>query len=312
MKVAPEALAAHLARELAPVFLLSGDEPLLIDEAANLVRGKAREAGFTDREVHFIDRGSSWDDVRAGANNLSLFASRRLVELRMPTGRPGTAGSAVIVELIERGDPDVLILIVTERLERDTQGAAWVRAAEARGVWMNAWPVGRDKLPAWLEARARRAGLAFEPAALALLADRTEGNLLAAQQEIERLALTLRGTTVGVAELAASVATSARYDVFALGDAARAGQAARSLRILEGLHAEGVEATLVLWALLRELRRSMQGGSRHARRDFPRLLERASRADRAIKGRLQANAWDELALFATDLCGTRIPLPRRT
>lgn len=312
MKVAPEALPAQLSRGLAPVYLLSGDEPLLVDEAADQVREKARAAGFTDRDVHFIDRGSGWGDVRAGANNLSLFGTRRLIELRMPTGRPGTAGSGVIVELIERGDPDTLVLILTERLDRDAQGAAWVRAVEARGVWMNAWPVGRDKMPAWLESRARRAGLAFDPAALALLADRTEGNLLAAQQEIERLALTLRGATVGVAELAASVATSARYDVFTLGEAARAGQAARSLRVLEGLRAEGVEAALVLWALLREMRRAMQGGSRHARRDFPRLVERAARADRAIKGRLQANAWDELAFLVLDLCGTRFPLPRRT
>lgn len=311
MKLSPDTLAAHLARELAPVYLLSGDEPLLVNEAADAVRARARAAGYDERVVHFVERGSNWDDVRAGASNLSLFASRRLVELRMPTGKPGTVGSAAIVELVERRDPDTLLMILTERLERESQGASWVRAIEAHGAWMNAWPIGREKLPAWLEGRARRAGLAFDRAALALLADRTEGNLLAAQQEIDRLSLTVTGT-VGVAELTASVANSARFDVFTLGAAARAGDAARSLRIVEGLRAEGVEATLVLWALLRELRQAMRDGGRHARRDFPRLIERASRSDRAIKGRLQANAWDEIALLAADLCGLRLPLARQT
>jgi DNA polymerase-3 subunit delta len=311
MKLNPDTLAAHLARGLAPAYLLSGDEPLLVNEAADAVRARARSAGFTDRVVHFIERGSSWDDVRAGASNLSLFAERRLVELRMPTGKPGVAGSAAIVELVERRDADSLLLIVTERLERESQGASWVRAVESHGVWMNAWPIAREKLPAWLEVRARRAGLELDRAALALLADRTEGNLLAAQQEIDRMSLTHRGR-IGVAELTASVADSSRFDVFNLGDAAHAGNAPRSLRIIEGLRAEGVEATLVLWVLLRELRQAAREGGRHSRRDFPRLLERAARADRAIKGRLQANGWDEIALLAADLCGVRLPLARRS
>jgi len=310
MKLDPDKLAAQLARELAPVYLLSGDEPLLVSEAADAVRTRARAAGFADRVVHFLDRDSSWDDVRAGASNLSLFASRRLVELRLPAGKPGVAGSAAIVELIERRDSDTLFMIITGRLERESQGAAWVRAVEDHGVWMHAWPVGREKLPGWLDGRARRAGLSLDRAALELLAERTEGNLLAAQQEIDRLSLALAGA-VGVAELTASVADNARFDVFKLGEATRRGDAARSLRIVEGLRAEGVEATLVLWALLRELRQTPRDGGRHARRDFPRLTERAVCADRAIKGRLQANAWDEIALFAADLCGVRLPPVRR-
>jgi DNA polymerase-3 subunit delta len=310
MKLTTDALGGHLARDLSPVYLLCGDEPLLVGEAADAVRAKARAAGFTDRIVHFIERGSSWADVRADAGSLSLFASRRIVELRMPTGKPGVTGSAVIVELIERRDPDTLLLILTERLEREAQGANWVRAVDAHGAVVTAWPIGRDKLPAWLEARARRAGLQLEPAALALLADRTEGNLLAAQQEIDRLALTVRHGKVGVAELADSVGDSARFDVFTLATAARAGNAARALRIIAGLRTEGVEATLVLWSLLREARQMLQVGGRFTRRDAPRLIRRARRVDRAIKGRLQVNAWDELALFAAELCARR-PLPGR-
>ncbi|HNR23128.1 MAG TPA: DNA polymerase III subunit delta [Steroidobacteraceae bacterium] len=307
MKLSPDALGGHLARGLAPAYLLCGDEPLLVGEAADAVRARARAAGFTDRVVHFIERGSSWADVRAEADSLSLFASRRILELRMPTGKPGASGSATIVDLVERQDPDTLLLILTERLDRDAQGASWVRAIDAHGVVLTAWPIGRDKLPAWLEARARRAGLQLEPEALALLADRTEGNLLAARQEIDRLALGTRHGRVGVAELTASVGDSARFDVFALGAAARAGNAARTLRIVAGLRAEGVEAPLVLWSLLREARQLLRDGGRFTRRDAPRLIGRARRVDRAIKGRLQSDAWDELALLAAELCG-RTPL----
>lgn len=312
MNLTPDLLAAQLARGLAPVYLLSGDEPLLVEEAADAVRASARAAGFTERIVHFIERGSSWPDVLAGADNLSLFATRRLVELRLPTGKPGAAGSAAIVRLIERRDPDMLLLILTGRLDRDAQGASWVRAVEAHGASVRARAIGRNDLPAWLAARAKRAGLEVDRAALELLAERTEGNLLAARQEIERLALTAPGARIGVAELTGSVGDSARYDVFTLGDAARAGNAARALRILEGLRAEGVEATLVLWSLLRELRAQLQGHGRLSRRAAPRLFERAARADRAIKGRLRANPWDELALLAADLCAVPTPLPRRS
>lgn len=312
MKLTPDSLAAHLARGLAPVYLLSGDEPLLVGEAADAVRACARAAGFAERVVHFIERGSNWSDVLADADNLSLFGARRLVELRMPSGKPGTIGSAAIVRLIERRDADTLLLIITGRLERESQSAAWVRAIEAQGATLTAWPIARGRLPAWLDERATRAGLQFDRAALELLADRTEGNLLAARQEIDRLALTVQGPKVGVAELTGSVGDSARFDVFTLGDAARSGNAARTLRVLDGLRAEGVEATLVLWSLLRELRQQLHGGGRLPHRAAPRLIERASRADRAIKGRLRVNAWDELALLAADLCAIPTPPPRRT
>lgn len=312
MKLTPDSLAAHLARGLAPVYLLSGDEPLLVGEAADAVRACARAAGFAERVVHFIERGSNWSDVLADADNLSLFGARRLVELRMPSGKPGTIGSAAIVRLIERRDADTLLLIITGRLERESQSAAWVRAIEAQGATLTAWPIARGRLPAWLDERATRAGLQFDRAALELLADRTEGNLLAARQEIDRLALTVQGPKVGVAELTGSVGDSARFDVFTLGDAARSGNAARTLRVLDGLRAEGVEATLVLWSLLRELRQQLHGGGRLPLRAAPRLIERASRADRAIKGRLRVNAWDELALLAADLCAIPTPPPRRT
>lgn len=325
MKLTPDSLPGHLARELSPVYLVSGDEPLLVAEAADAIRARARAAGFDERIVHFIERGTRWEDIRAESQSLSLFAQRRIIELRMPGGKPGTAGGATIAELAGRADRDTLLIILTGRLDRDAQGASWVRAVEAGGAWLQIWPLDRARLPAWIDARAKRAGLSLDRDAAALLADRTEGNLLAAQQEIDKLALSLQTpASVGVAEIEHAVADSARYDVFALGAAALEGDAVRALRIIEGLQAEGVEATLVLWALLREVRsieaRVMGGTAPYGTRPSPALdraarrigsrelaslVARAARADRAIKGQLRVNAWDELAQLAAALCGAR-------
>ncbi|HVC29676.1 MAG TPA: DNA polymerase III subunit delta, partial [Steroidobacteraceae bacterium] len=182
MKLTLDSLASHLEQRLLPAYLVSGDEPLLSGEAADAIRARARAAGFTEREVHFLDRGSDWDDVRASAGNLSLFGSRRLVELRLPTARPGKAGSGVLQSLLERSDPDILLLVLMPRLDRDAQAAQWFRAIESRGGWVPVWPVEADRLAGWLRGRCRRLRLEVDDEALALLAERTEGNLLAAHQ----------------------------------------------------------------------------------------------------------------------------------
>lgn len=323
MKLTPDTLETHLAQKLASVYLVSGDEPLVVNESADAIRARARRDGFVERDVHFIERGVNWDDIRAAASTLSLFATRRMIELRMPSGKPGVAGGATIVDLVRRADPDVLFLVLTEKLERDTQNAAWVREIESRGAWVQVWPIEAGRMPAWIRARARRSGLDLDEAAAKLLAERTEGNLLAAHQEIERLALLLGERRASAQDVMDTVADSARFDVFKLGEAALQGDAARALRIVAGLHAEGVEPTLVLWSLLRELRsvwsRGQSGGRsaggygrpsphldravhRFSRDDFPALIERASRADRMIKGQLRGNAWDELTLLTAQMC----------
>jgi DNA polymerase-3 subunit delta len=325
LKLTADSLAPHLAQRLLPVYLISGDEPLIAGEAADAVRARARAAGFTERAVHFIERAGDWDEVRAASANLSLFATRRLSEIRLASARPGSAGNAALLALIEARDPDTLFLILAPRLDREAQGADWVRAVEAHGAWLPVWPVDGDKLVPWLRARGRRLGLTLADEALEVLAARVEGNLLAASQELEKLALLQGGTALGAGAVLESVADSARFDVFTLGEAVLEGDTARALRILAVLRAEGTEPTLALWALAKAVRDvwSARGSGGRApawqrqaaaleralrrapRLSFRRLLWRAARADRIIKGRIAGNAWDELALFAAEICGER-------
>ncbi|HEX4052499.1 MAG TPA: DNA polymerase III subunit delta [Steroidobacteraceae bacterium] len=306
MKLTLEALAAHLAGQLLPVYLVSGDEPLLTGEALDAIRERARGAGATAREVFFIERGNAvWDAVLQAAQSLSLFAEQRIVEIRMPSGKPGTVGAAALLKLLEAAGSDLLVLIATDRLDRDSQEAAWVRAVQSRGAWLPVWPVERARLPQWLRGRLAAAGLTADAEALSLLAERSEGNLLAAKQEIDKLALLLpRGSRVGIAEVIAGSTDAARFDVFQLGEALRSRDAARALRILASLRAAGTEPTLVLWAVLREIRGAAAEGAR-ARR----WLARAAAVDRLAKGLASGDPWDELAWLALELAGNaRVPL----
>jgi DNA polymerase III subunit delta len=317
LKLTSDSLPRQLAQQLLPVYLISGDEPLLAGEAADAVRARARQAQFTEREVHFIERGTDWDAIRAAVGSLSLFAARRLVELRLPSGKAGVSGGRALTGIIESLGDDVLLLVLTGRLDRDAQGADWVRAAEARGAWVSVWPVPAERLPAWLEARCRRLALTAEPQALQLLAERTQGNLLAAQQELEKLKLLDEGSHLDVARVLAGTSSSARFDVNELTGALLEGDAAAALRVLGGLRAEGVELPLVLWALVRALRERAAGGSggtwstRGGRGPAPTgkplpqrtLIAHAARADAMAKGRAFGDAWDELALLAAALCG---------
>jgi DNA polymerase-3 subunit delta len=332
LKLTSDSLTPHLEQRLLPAYLVSGDEPLLAGEAADAIRARARAAGFTEREVHFLERGSDWDDVRASAGNLSLFGSRRLLELRLPSGRPGAAGNNALLALLQRDDPDMLLLILAPRLDRDAQSAQWFRALESRGGWIPVWPVEADRLVGWLRGRCRRLRLEVDEEALVLLAERTEGNLLAAHQELEKLRLLAPAGNLTLDMVLASVADSARFDVFRLSEAVLQGEADRALRVLAGLRSEGTEQTLVLWALTKALRDlwgavaspgAARGGwqrqaaaldkavRRAPRLSFRALTLRAARADRMIKGRLQGNAWDEMALLAADICARpAVPAPQ--
>jgi DNA polymerase-3 subunit delta len=330
LKLQIDSLGAHLQQQLLPAYLISGDEPLLTGEAADAVRAKARAQGFTEREVHFFDRGGDWDAVRTSVNSLSLFAERRIVEVRLPTGKPGVSGGKALVEVSRSLGPDTLLLVLTCRLDRDAQNAEWVKALDATGGWITVWPVTADRLVPWLRVRSKQMGLDVTDEALELLAERTEGNLLAARQELEKLRLTVSSNKVTAEAVLASVADSARFDVSELSESLLEGDTARALRVLGGLRAEGVELPLVLWAFTKAVR-DLWGttqvgpgeGSRSWQRNaaalekgkrrapglaYRRLTARAERADRMAKGRLAGDAWNELALLTADLCG-RVALP---
>ena len=323
LKIKPESLAAHLRERLLPVYLVSGDDPLLTAEAVDALRRRARELGFTERDVHFMDRGGDWDAVQASVASLSLFAERRIVEVRLPTGRPGVTGGRVLKRVIESAGADSLVLILTGRLDREAGGSEWVRAVEQHGASLALWPIARAAFPQWLQARARTAGLNVAPDALALLAERTEGNLLAAAQELQKLALLAVDGRVDAAAVLASSTDSSHFDVAELDRALTQADASRALRVLAGLRAEEVELPLVLWAAVKGLHAVLaaEAGTAPPRGGYgfnsapPRrrrmgaapaaLVARAARADAMAKGRIRGDAWDELALLATDLCGSR-------
>lgn len=329
LKLTFDSLRTHLSGEPARAYLVSGDEALLVSEAADAIRARVKRAGFDEREVHFIERVADWSDVRASSNNLSLFGARKLIELRLPSGKPGTGGSNAIVELLQNLSPDNVYLMLTGKLEREQQGSAWVKAFEAHGAWLPVWPVEAARLPQWLRARAAAMDLELDDAALRFIAEHTEGNLLAAHQELEKLKLLAPAATIGIAAVQASLADSARFDVFQLGEAALGGDVPRALRIAAGLRSEGVEPTLALWSLAREVHNTWgstqkEGGARgwqrpsaaldNARRragrlPYARLAARIARADRMIKGQQMGDAWDEMALLIVEFSGRRaLPL----
>lgn len=330
MRINADQLARQLERDLAPAWLVAGDEPLLAGEAADAIRTRAREQGYTGRETYFVEPRFDWSGPLGASRALSLFAERRILEIRLPSPRPGVEGGKVLAGLASDPSPDTVLLVTTGRLEREAYSSAWYKAFESHGVVVQVWPVGIERLPAWIAARARAHGLLPDAPGARLLAERVEGNLLAAHQEVEKLALLYGKGRIGAEEIAAAVADSARYDVFQLGEAALAGDVARSLRILEGLRGEGAEPTLVLWVLCREIRALATARAGAAPSGFGRqaanraqaleaaarrtagtalggLIRRAERADRSIKGLADGDAWDRLAALTASLAGASWP-----
>jgi len=239
--------------EIAPVYLIAGAEHLIVLEAADALRARARELGYTELEVLDVEAHFDWNRLADASRAMSLFASRKVIDLRLPTGKPGKDGSAAIVAYCESPPPDTSLLITTNDWSRQHEGA-WVKAVEQAGVFVPVWPLKREELPGWIGARMASRNVTATPDAIAWLAERVEGNLLAAAQEIDKLALTAGGRTIDVETLEASVADDARYDVFRLTDAAIAGDASRALRILAGLRAEGEEVIPMLGWVLNQLR----------------------------------------------------------
>lgn len=331
MQLRADQLEAHLAKSLAPLYAVHGDEPLLALEAADAIRAAARKAGYAERELFVAERYFDWSDLVQTGASLSLFGAKRIVELRLPTGKPGTEGGAAIERYCANLNPECLTLVSLPRLDKAGQNSAWFHALARAGAVVDIWPVERARLPEWIGQRLARSGQRAGRETLEFLADRVEGNLLAAHQEVQKLALLLPPGQLKLDAVQAAVANVARYEVQALAEALLSGDTARYARVLEGLRGEGEAPTYVLWALAEELRAAtrIQAGLSAGRQleqllrenrvwrnkepamkaalrrltgaALERALSRAARIDRTIKGLAKGDAWDEFLKLGLEL-----------
>ncbi|WP_322034154.1 DNA polymerase III subunit delta [Paraburkholderia sp. J76] len=259
MQLRPDALEPHLAKGLAGLYVVYGDEHLLAQEACDRVRAAARAAGFTDRSVFTVERGFDWSSLLGASQSMSLFGDRQLVELRIPSGKPGKEGADALKTLAASSNPDVLMLVTLPRLDAATQKSAWFTALAESGVAIKIDPVERAALPNWIGQRLALQGQRVAPGedgrrALQFVAERVEGNLLAAHQEIQKLGLLYPQGALGFEQIHDAVLNVARYDVFKLNEAMLTGDVGRLARMLDGLQGEGEASVLVLWAVVEEIR----------------------------------------------------------
>ncbi len=325
MQLRAEELERHLARSLAPLYVIHGDEPLQSLEAADAIRAKARSQGYAEREVLAAERSFDWNLLAATGANLSLFSSKKLIELRVPGGKPGTEGAAAIVQYCSALVADVLTIVTLPKLDRRAQDTAWFKALTHNGVLINTFQVERAQLPQWIAARLARQKQKADRDTLQFLADSVEGNLLAAHQEIQKLGLLFAPGELAFEAVRGAVLNVARYDAFKLNEAMLAGDTARLARMLDGLRSEGEAPPKLLWVLSEEIRAvaKVQAGmaagtdpqqlyrnnriwgtthqqlvAEAARRlkyaALARALRHAARIDRTVKGLARGDVWDEL------------------
>jgi DNA polymerase-3 subunit delta len=340
MQIYANQLDSQLKRGLAPVYLLYGEEPLLVEECRDRIREAARSAGFDGRELHTVEAGFDWNALFAASQSLSLFAEKRFIDLRLPSGKPGDAGGKLLAELASRPPADTMLVVSCGKLEKAQREAKWAKALDAAGAVVAVYPVEAAQLPGWVAQRLRARGAQAGPGVAELLAHHFEGNLLACAQEIDKLAMTYAAGAIKVEDIEQDIAGAARFTVFVLADACLDGRSQAIPRILNSLRAEGIEPVLVLWALVREIRTlaqiaaSVAGGlplaqaldshkvwtkrkplvSRALNRGRPgewrAWLARAARVDRVIKGRARGDAWRELECLALGFGGLRLPTCR--
>jgi DNA polymerase-3 subunit delta len=333
LKLPADKLAGSLDRDLAPLYLVSGDEPLLVQESCDLIRSKLRDSGYSERDLFHVEGSFDWEQVLFSANSMSLFAEQKILEIRMPSGKPGDKGAAALKDYIEHMPDDTVMLLVLPRLDASTQKTKWFKALESAGVFVQVWPVSLGQMPRWLSGRFSRAGLKAEREAVEALIDRIEGNLLAAIQEIERLKLLSSDGTIRLKDIVEGVADSSRYDLFAFIDAAVEQDATRTLKIAQGLRMEGAEILYVTAMLAREVRSlsamaakiesgqsvdsAIQAGRVWQKRkpmvqrclrvhrlsDFLDMEKRIAEVDKMVKGLAQGDPWNTLTGIALSLAG---------
>ena len=254
-RIKSDQLSSHLSRQLLPAYVVTGDEPLQVQESCDLIRQAARKNGFTERELYHTDAGFDWDSLYEAANSLSLFGDRKIIEIRVHNGKIDEKASKSIQEFCASGNEDTLLMLVLPKVDKRALNSKWAKALDQYGGIVQVWPVNAQQLPRWLDQRLKKAGLNASSDAIELLANKVEGNLLAAVQEVEKLKLIApTDQAIDSATMSRSVMSSARYDVYSLIDRALAGDSRAASQTLLGLKDEGTEPILLLWALSREIK----------------------------------------------------------
>jgi DNA polymerase-3 subunit delta len=345
VKIKPDQLQAYLQKslqikQLSPIFIISGDEPLLSQEAADAVRSTARQLEFTERETFDIDARFDWNLVFNETNSLSLFSDKKILELRITNGKPGDKGSKALCELCENPNDSNLILVILPKLDKGAYQSKWMKTLESKGVHIQVWPVTPEQLPRWINQRLVQCGIEASQGAVDILADRVEGNLLAAMQEINKLKLLSLEGKVNADIMSTVVADSARYNLFSFVDKVLDGDAQSAAKALRGLENEGTEPLALLWAITRELRtlnkashQILLGNSKDKalksagvwdkripifRKALSRLspahlrmlMHQAGAIDRGVKGLRQADIWDELTTLVLSFAGSQTLHPK--
>jgi len=328
-------LETVLQKKLAPVYFISGDEPAQQLEAADMVRSAAKQAGFLHREVLTVDDNFSWNQLSFAAESLSLFAEKKLIDLRIPTGKLGQEGSKVVSHYCKKLPADTLLLITAAKIDKASQKSRWFQALESVGVIVQVWNLEGNELKHWLQQRLQKRGMQLEPQTMHLFITRVEGNLLAAKQEIEKLYTLYGAGNISLQQLEEATVDNSRYDIFKLTESALMAKPARITKILKGLEAEGVATTLVLWALTREarllnrLKLSLSQGQsleplfkknqvwgerkslinkslkRLSQLQLQKIIQLSSLADRQIKGQQSGDTWETLLFISLLMAGVK-------
>ena len=333
MKLKPEHLKKHLEQKLLPIYIISGNEPLLVQEYALMIHEAAQAKGYEDKQVFQSESGFDWQHFYESANSLSLFSQLQRIDLRIPNGKPGDKGGKILLQYASQPNPDTLLLVTLPKVDGSTQKTKWFKALEQSGAHIQVWPLESHQFAPWLKQRAAQSQLTLTPTALELLSNQVDGNLLAAAQEIEKLKLLAPEGPIDEQVIENSVGNNARYDAFQLCDSALQGNAKRCMTILNNLKGEGSEPTLILWALSKDIRAlhelvfAQQKGeapntvykkqgiwpkrqgffqkamSQHSVQSCQALIHQAHNIDKSIKGVSQQDIWLELTNLVLGLSG---------
>jgi DNA polymerase-3 subunit delta len=331
MNVRPDQLQSIVAKTTYPVYMVSGDEPLQQMETLDLIRSYLRKNDYSEREILDVDAQFDWQRLMDEAASMSLFATRRIVELRLPSAKPGKQGSQALKDYLSRPPEDTVLIINAGKIDGNSKKSAWYKAVDQSGLVVQCWPVSIDKLPHWLRQRFKVRDMDPDDDVLAYISQHVEGNLLAADQEIEKLYLLLGPGKITYADVAEAVTSQSRYSVFELVDMLLVGDTRRVIKIIAGLKAEGVVPVVVNWALTKDIRLLTQVSqdvssadfllkrsgvwqsrinmfkscmSRHTQRSLQLMLKRCSYIDAVSKGMIDANVWDEIETLSVRLAGT--------